>query len=416
MTAPSPSPAPSPAPAPVPALPPRITNPELKAKTEVRAVRTRRDLREFLNAPWKVHWGDPYFVPRLVAEERWFLDPARNPFFRHAERELFIAKHGEPSTVGTIAACIDRDFDAARGVRAGFFGFFDFLHDARVPEALLRAAVAWLRERGAVEIYGPCQLAPSHEAGLLVDGFQDDPAILTPYNPAGYASHFQRLGLEPWQDLLAYEVAPGPAPERLRRAAEGAARRHGAGAATALAVRPLDRRRLREETLLLRRIHEEAWRHGPLGRPVREEEALALAERLRTALDPAVALVLEAGGEPQAFAVALPDLNPVVKELNGRLYPFGWLKLRLARHAVDRARIALVCARDGARRRPGLVAPLLLALWEGLAARRYARVEISPVLGSDRRTRALLERLGARRTKTWRLFRVPPGWQGPSEA
>jgi hypothetical protein len=379
---------------------PRVTHPETKPATLIEVVETAEQLRRFREVTGYVYWHDPYYVPRLASEETRFLDEKKNPFFRHGEARLFVARHGQQKPVARVSAAIDRDFDAQHGKTYGFFGFWEYLSDARLPADTLAAAVAWLREKGAEEIIGPCSFTPAHPfPGMLIDGFDDDPTLQTTYSTVNHFGHTGRLPLEKWRDLFGYELSLGPAPERLRAAAERVAARRG------LTVRPLDSTRLEQELEVIRAVHDEAWKGTPAYVPLGTEDLRFLAAALGPAFDPGLWLILEEKGTPVGISVSVPDWNRVLKHQGGRTLPFGWLKALLVRRTIDRARVMFFGV-AGAARRPGAAAPLALATWEALERRGYRRVDLSCIYEDDRRALALASKLGARRTRTWRLFRV----------
>jgi ribosomal protein S18 acetylase RimI-like enzyme len=377
---------------------PRPTHPETKAPTLVEVVEGPAQLRRFQQVLAMVYWHDPYHVSPLLSAERTFLDPQKNPFFAHAEARLFLAKHGNEKDVGRIAAALDRDA-APGGKPRGTFGFFEFLGDARLPEHLFEVAAAWLRERGAGEIVGPCSLAPHHfGAGLLVENFDDDPVFGTSYNPINYPGFFARLPLEKWRDLYGYELSIREPPERLARAAADARKR-------GLTIRPLDPARLERDLEAARAIYNEAWKEEAGFAPVREDEWRFLTLGVPFALDPALFLFVEENGRPVGFSWSFPDWNRVLKHLNGRLLPFGWIKALLLKRAIDRARVFRLGVLDAAERGERTAA-LVEATWRAIAARGFRRAEVAHVPEENRRAIGLLEGLGARRTRTWRLFRA----------
>ncbi len=381
---------------------PRPTHPETKPGTVLEPIETAAQLRRFQGVVTTVYWHDPYYVRPLLAPERRFLDPRKNPFFGHAEARLFIAKHGNNKDVGRIALALDREARGPDGRPRGTFGFLEFLGDARLPEHMLRAGVAWLRERGAGEIVGPCSFTPHHpNLGLLVENFDDDPVFGTPYNPVNYPGFLARLPLEKWRDLHAFELdLSADPPDRLARAAVESRAREG------LTVRPLDLSRFDEDVEAARAVYNTAGPAAGLGfGAVGAAEWRFLVRSVRHVIDPALFLLLFEGDRAVGFAWALPDWNRVLKHLNGRRFPFGWIKAALLRRSIDRARLLWLGVLDPAERR-GRSAALIDAAWRALRARGYRRVEVSQVPEDAERAAALLERLGGRRTRTWRLYRL----------
>jgi hypothetical protein len=381
---------------------PRVTHPETKAETVVE-VSDPPAMGRFQEVPNYVYWHDPYYVPPLAAEERGFFDPAKNPFFKRGEARLFVASHGRGKPVARVAAAIDRDYDARHGKKHGFFGFLEFLGDARLPEILLGEAVRWLRERGAEEIVGPCRFTPDDPgAGLLIEGFDDDPTLDTVYNPVNYHGFMARLPIEKWRDLYGYEVAAGPPPERLSALAARARERRG------IAVRPLDLHAAKEIEAA-RALCDEAWAGSPQRAPIGGAELASLAGGRHGAIDPALVLLAEEKGRPVGLAAAIPDWNRVLKHLNGSLLPFGWLKAILLKRTIDRVRVVTFGALGKGPVRAARAAVLADAVWRAVAERGYARADLSPISEDDAPAIGLAEALGARHIRTWRLFRVLPG-------
>jgi hypothetical protein len=388
---------------------PRVTHPETKPATRVEEARGTEGMAAFQRVPELVHWGDPYWVQPLKSEERSRFFGDGSAFLRRGgEARLLVAWHGSGKPVGRVACFLDPAYDERAGRRAGFFGFLDFMNDARVPEALLAEAARWLRARGAEEVVGPVAFTPwSPARGMLVDGFYDEPVLFAEYGPPSYPGFTARLGLETWAQELGYELDLGAAPPEalLVKAAEVAAR-------DGLRVRPLDARRLEEEWELCRGISEEAHRGRPrYVAPPRDEWAalLPLVRKLLPILPEGGLVLEERDGRPAGFALALVDWNRVVKHQDGARFPIGWVKELLLRRTIDRVRLHEMCvARPGGAR----ALPLVAELWRGLRARRYRVAHIPGVPEESARARALLERVGAKRTRAWRVYRLPASFPG----
>lgn len=391
---------------------PRVTHPETKAPTTIAVVETVKDFTAFQRVPSFVYWADPFYIAPIRSEERALLDRAQNPFFGHGEARLLTAWHGHGQPVGRIAAFIDRDHDARTGRRSGFFGFFEFMNDARVPEALLAETCTWLRARGATEIFGPVHFTTSHPTlrGLQLDGFYDDPVYGNTYNAPSYPGFIVRLGLEKAFDEIGYELdTTAPPPEALAAKARAVAERDG------LRVRPLDLARFPAEWEAIRTIRDEANRATPRYVPPSkadfDREIPALIELIR--IVPDGALILEEHGKAVGYAIALVDWNRVLKHLGGSKFPLGWLRALLLKRTIDRVRITDVAVTGEAR---GRVLPLVHALWSNLTARGYKRAHIGPIAEDNARATALAAKLGATRTHAWRVFKVPDAFPGaPSE-
>lgn len=365
---------------------------------EVRPVRGRGELNRFLRLPWRIYADDPAWVPPLLSDLRRLLDPQRHPFHRHAEAEYFIAWR-EGRAVGRIAAVVNHRHNEFHDDRTGFFGFFESVDDPAVAKALLEAAEGWLRERGMERARGPASFSTNDESGLglLIEGHERAPVILMAHTPRHYPRLLEASGYTKARDLLAYLVDDPSPPTRLVAGVERLRRRGG------VRLRALDAKRLEDELEVVQSIYNSAWERNWGFVPLTEEEFADLARQLRPILDPELCVIAEVEGEPAGFALALPDYNQVLRHLNGRLLPFGFVKALWHRRRIDALRVITLGLRPGYRRL-GLDAMMYLRIFEKGVAAGYRRAECSWILEDNWEMRRGLERLGARPYKTYRLY------------
>lgn len=367
---------------------------------EVRPVRGWQGRRVFVDVPFRVHGGDPGWVPplRLSVHDR--ISP-RHPANAHQEVALWVAyRHGGP--VGRIGACVDRAFDRFQGVRWGWIGFYSSFDDAQVATALFDTATAWCRSRGATTAVGPADFTTNDELGLQVDGFDEPPAILTLQNPPYYQALWEGGGWDPLEDLWAwhFDKTTTALSERQRRVLGRIKGRAG------LRVRSLDMGDFDAEVGRFFDLYNAAWSHNLAFAPMAEAEIRHLAKQLKSVLNPTWAFGVEdAGGTLVGVCLALPDLNQVmVKVRNGRLWPLGGLRLLAGRRRVTNARVWALGIRPDYQNLA--VGPLLYQeIVDRLAADPYiATAEGGWTLASNHRINDQLEAMGARRSKTWRLY------------
>ncbi len=197
-------------------------------RLRVQAARNRRDLKRFIDLPYRLHARDPVWVPPLRRDVELLLSRTRNPFFEHAEAEYFIAER-EGLVVGRIAAISNQLHNETHGDRVGFFGFFESIDDQSVADALLNSVAAWCRERGHDVLRGPASFSVNDECGLLVDGFEMPPTLMMPHNPRYYIGLLERAGFTKAKDLWVYQggseeaLRPGPGAARPWHRADPAA-------------------------------------------------------------------------------------------------------------------------------------------------------------------------------------------------
>jgi GNAT superfamily N-acetyltransferase len=372
---------------------------------DIRPVESRRDLEDFVRLPWRVYRGDPHWVPPLLSGERALLDPARNPFFEHAEAAFFVAREGG-TPVGRIAAVHNRAHNETHGDRVGFFGLFECMDDARVARGLFDRAAEWVAARGLDTLRGPMNLSINDSCGVLVRGFDGPPFVMMPYNPACYERLIETAGFTKAKDILAYHFHPHDLSfDRIERARRVLARHRDRDA---VRVRSLDRRRWDEEMAALQSLFNRAWEKNWSFVPFSDREFRHLAASMKRIVDPDLVGILEVDGAPAGFGVALPDANIALREANGRLLPVGFLKVAMAMRRVRRVRVPLLGLVPEHR---GKGYDLLIC--EHLARRAFAKGyrggETSWVLEDNVAMRRGIENLGGILHRVYRIYdRVLP--------
>lgn len=368
-----------------------------------------RSRRAFLRLPWALYRDDAAWVPPLLVERRYHLSP-RRPYFRHARARFWVAYRGG-TPVGRISAQIDRLHLERYADATGFFGLLEAEDDPATFRALFAAAEAWLAAEGMRQAAGPFSLSINEECGLLVEGFDAPPMVLMPHGRPYYPGRVEEQGYRPEKDLLAYRLVEDlHIPEVLRAA--------GAKAGRQVTVRPLRRARLREELAILRDIFEDAWAANWGFVPFTEAEFNELGWVLRFVVDDRFVQVAELEGEPVGMLVLLPNVHEAIRDLDGRLLPLGWLRLawRLGVRTPRTGRVVLMGVRRRWQRTAlGLAVAVLMidaARSAGLA-RGLREVELSWILEDNRGMRSILEAIGSRPSKRYRLYRKPLAGPAP---
>jgi hypothetical protein len=289
----------------------------------IHKVESKADLRRFINLPYRLYRDDPVWVPPLRSEQWGQFDACRNPMLDHCEYELFLLLDGK-QVVGRVSAFLDHIAIKTWGEPIGFFGSYECVDDLQASRLLLETARDWLLERGMEKMRGPWSFA-SQEWGLVVEGFEPPPVIMAPYNPPYYNDHLTAFGLGKAKDLLVYigDIQEGyRMPERYLTLTDRVMERYG------VSVRAVDMSRFEEEVRIILDLSNIAIGDNWGYYPVTEDEARAIAHDLKQIINPKAVLIAEGpGGEPIGFSVALPNINALLRGLNGRLFPFGWLKL-----------------------------------------------------------------------------------------
>ncbi len=366
----------------------------------VQPVAGRRDLRTFIELPWAIYRDDPDWVPPLRVDMRKAFDPTAHPFHGHSEVQPFLAWRGD-RPVGRICAIRNRNHEAFHDEPVGFFGFFECYEDQEAAAALFDASRAWLADRGLEVMRGPTSFSTNEVTGFFAAGAPGPPVVMMAYNPPYYLDLVDRYGFRKAKDLWAWLLtADALETERLERAERAVIRRTGTR------VRTLDMARFDEELRRVRDLYNAAWEKNWGFVPMTDAEFDFMAAELKPVLDPDLALFVETeSGEAVGFALALPDFNEVLKKMNGRLFPFGILRALLHRRRIRTLRVLILGLREGYRGK-GIDALLYLAIMRNGLARGIVRGEMSWILEDNQKMNAALERMGARRYRTYRLYEI----------
>ncbi len=353
----------------------------------------------FLTLPERLYKNEPAWVPPLLLDLKELLNPDKHPFHQHADVQYFLAIRGG-EVVGRVAAIVNHQHISFHNEPIGFFGFFESIDDPATASALLTTAEQWVVERGMKQIRGPMNFSTNEICGLLVDGFELPPMLMMPYNLAYYSTLIERAGYSKAKDLFAYLIdvrEDATPPARLVRGIERLQQ------AQQVTIRPIHMGRFETEIKQLFRIYQESWKSNWGFVPVTEAELEHFVKQIRWIADPKLCQIAEVGGEVVGFALALPDYNQILQRIDGRLLPFGWLKLLWHKRSINATRILLLGLKPDVRLR-GLDAMLYLKFWEEAPKNGYPYVECSWILEDNWPMIRGLERMGAERYKTYRVY------------
>jgi hypothetical protein len=367
----------------------------------VKPVSTRREQKQFLELPWQIYRDYPHWVPPLRRMQRELVGYAPHPFQDVADMRTFLAyADGEP--VGRIAAILNHASNRFTGELRGYWGFFESIDDPHVAALLFDAARGWLAERGIFAVRGPASPSLNYECGLLIDGFDIDPTFLMPYNPPYYQALVEGYGWQKTQDLFTYLGTVDQLETldpKLLSVAEHAKERFN------VVVRPLNKRRYAEEIAMYLEVYNRSMA-GMWGFvPMTEAEIKRMSKELKMLLIPELALVAEVDGKVAGAVLGMPDYNPRIKKIDGRLFPFGFLTL-LSRKPFKRFR-AISTNVLPEFQMWGISLVLLGGLIPEVRKSGLQEAEFSWVAESNHLSRASLERGGTRLEKTHRMYDWP---------
>ena len=369
----------------------------------VRPVLNKADKFTFLKVPFEIYADDKNYVAPLFLERLEHLDLKKNPYFQHAEAQLFIAeKNGKP--VGRISAQIDRLHLERYKDDCGQFGFLESINDPQVFAALFKSAEDWLRAKSMKRVRGPFSFSINDESGLLIDGFDTPANMFMGHALPYYAQQVEKNGFAKCKDLLAYvRDMREPLPKILDRI-------YQRGAASGdVKIRPINKSDIKNEIRIIMDIFNDAWSNNWGYIPFTEAELNLLATNLKLLVPSQYGQIAYYKGEPAAFMVALPNLNEWIAGLQGKILPTGVFKLipKLISKKSRTIRVPLMGVRK--KLQDGAMGSLLSlgvikSVYDFARKRGVEEVEMSWILEDNHRMRHILETSGSRVYKTYRIY------------
>jgi GNAT superfamily N-acetyltransferase len=368
---------------------------------EIRSVSTARDLKRFIDLPFRLHANHPQWVPPLKLERRLFLNRRLNAFFSHGEAEYFLALR-DGRVVGRASAQVNHAFNDYQHKRWGWFGFFESEDDQEVAGALLDAAAAWLAERGMERMVGPADFSMNDESGILIEGFDLRPMVRQPWHPPYYRELVERAGMTKAMDLLMWNLEVTGRDKVLPVIWELAAKaesEHG------IRVRPMRRRQLRKDMDSFAEVYNSAWSENWDFVPYSKRDLDALAQEMQLVFDKHWAMIAERvdTGEVVGMAMTFPDINQVLARMKGKLLPFGWWYFLNKGRLTDRVRVGFLGVKPEYQH-TGVAARLYELHFDAAERRPQDGGEMGWILETNTAMNRGMEAMGGRVVKRYRVY------------
>jgi hypothetical protein len=372
---------------------------------DIRQIPMGGRIDDFLDVVDYIYKGDPAYVRPLDMELKDRLNPKKNPFFEHGEGAIFCA-YRNGFVVGRCTASIDRDHLERYGDGVGFFGFLDTVDDAEVARALLARAESWLRGKGMKRVRGPLSLNINEETGCLVDGFDTPPYIMMPHHRPYQAGLIEKAGYTKAKDFYAWRYSVGDLNKRVQRA------RQEIKALPEITVRKASMKTLAKDTELLVDVFNDAWSDNWGFVPFTRNEVKKMAADFKLLLMPEITCICSIDGEPAAVALAIPNLNELVRDMGGKLFPLGVPRLlwRLKVRGPRSARLILLGIRKkwrNSRKYAPLSAFMYAEMNDGAKKLGIKEGELGWTLEDNGRVNAGITMMGAKLYKTYRVYEKP---------
>lgn len=364
----------------------------------IKEIKSPKGIKQFVKFPWFIYHNDPNWVPPLIKDKMDFFNPDKNPYFQHS-RILLIMVFRDGKPVGRLSIHENIPHVQRHGEKIGFFGFFECIDDFSVTKKMFDYGKQWLYDMGYAKMRGPANFSINGEYSLLVKGFDSPPVVMMTYNPSYYVNLIERYGFKKSQDMYAYQMnfQKGLPEDVLRRAADVEKSHKN------FTVRKMKKNKLEEEVKIVHRIYTEAWDENWGAVPPTQEEIMKLADELKMILDEDIAFVGELNGEPVGFSLSIPDANQALIKANGRLFPIGLIKILWEKRKINGIRV-LVMGVLSQFRHQGFDTVFYKRTYEEGRKKGYLSAEASMINESNVSMKRVLERLGARIYKTYRMY------------
>ena len=369
----------------------------------IRAVSTSRARKAFVDFAWEVYRDDPAWVPPLKSEIHALLDPKQNPWFGHGRAALFLAERNN-RVVGRISAQIDDLVQVHMEPNLGQWGLFEAL-DGETAAALIAHAEQWLRDEGMTKALGPISISIWDEPGLLIDGFDQPPMVMMGHHRPEYRAWIEAAGYEKAKDLYTYELDIRmdmvPLIDRLIKAGEKNPR---------IRIREVDKSKFDEEAAIILNLLNDAWSENWGYVPLTEAEIAYAGKKLKPIIYEDLVRIAEVDGEPAAFMITIPDVNEMIADLDGRLFPLGWAKLlwRLRNPRTRRVRVPLmgVASKYQGTRLSAQLAFMLIEFTRRVCVEKYGvhTGEFGWVLEDNQGMMSIAQLPGANINHTYRIY------------
>lgn len=375
---------------------------ELSA-VKILKVENRKQLRNFVKFPWIVYQNDQNWIPPLINSQISKLDPQSGVFYQQGEAEAFVAIR-QNTIVGTVVPWMNHRANVFRNEKSVGFGFFEMLEDYEIAHSLLATVCDWARQRGATIIRGPLYFSPQDSPGVLIKGFDTLPPPMVGHTPAYYAPFLEKFGFMKHRDAFAYKIDLTPfrnninnLPSKLVRVANGVANRYK------IKIRNLNMDHWDNEIQAALFIFNEALGYQREGVPMDEAEFIKMTSDLKPIVDPKLVYFAEIDNQPIGLYIAIPNINEVLRQINGRLFPFGWYKLANASKYITLLSTKVLGVLDEYRNK-GVDALFYTRIAREAMARGHQWIDYSLVAEENQMANRIVQRMGGTVYKICRTY------------
>jgi len=366
---------------------------------KVLEVKSKKDLKKFIKFPFKLY-GKTFrnWVPPILMELKQTLNRDKNPYFEYSKGSYFIfVENGK--TLGRITVSINNRYIKKFKEKVGFFGFFECVNRQYVAKALFNTAASWLKKRGVKNMLGPFNFSTNEEGGLLLKGFDRPPMFMMTYNPEYYVDLYENYGLKKIKELWAWyvDIWTVNLPEKIKKFTEKTENRKN------ITIRKLNMKNLNDEVDIIQEIYNDAWENNWGFIPYTDREVKQLKDNLKLIAESELVFIAEVDGEPAGFIIGLRDINEIIIDMNGKLFPLGIIKLLIKKNRLKTMRVITLGVKKKFRSK-GLGVVLYYKLIKSAMSVGIVASEMSWILDDNYMMNNILEKINATKYKRYGIY------------
>jgi len=356
-------------------------------------------INDFIKLPYKIYKDNPYWIPQLDSESKKTLSD-KNPYWKHAKKQLFLAYDDKNNVIGRIAGIIDYNYIKFQETQIGYFGFFECIDNIEAAKLLFNAVKQWLMENNLTKMMGPMNPSTNDEVGFLYEGFDSCPKILMPYTHKYYLNLAEQCGLKKIKELYAYNipVALDDRMPRLTKALKIVQKRN-----PNITLKTFNKKNFKKELEDIIDVYNSAWERNWGFVPWTREEFEAIANDLVDLADSDIIMLACDGDKTIGMLIAIPDYNYVLKKMNGKLFPFGIFKFLYYKNKIKDLRLMIMGVKKEYRKK-GIEAYMALEALINSVKAGYQNCELSWILEDNIMTQRTAEMMSGKIYKKYAVY------------
>jgi hypothetical protein len=365
---------------------------------EIREVKDRKSLKQFIDLPKRIHLDHPNWVPPIYSEDWKYFDPKRNKEFQHSETVLALAVR-DNEVAGRIMGIINHRYNNFRQEKNGRFAYLECPNEKEVAHSLLDFIEQWSRERGMNKIIGPMGFSDQDPEGYMIEGFEYEPTLSTYINFDYMIDLLEEAGYRKEVDYVVYKLdITGEIPQFYRRIHQRVCRNQNF-----TLVEFTKRNQIKPHILAMFGLMNATFKDNYGYFPLDANQMKALGKKYLPVVDPRFVKLIRKDREIVAFVIGIPNMAPGIRKAKGRLLPFGIFKILHAMKTTKQLDLYLGGIKDTYRGR-GLDVMLGVPMIESAQRSGFTFMDSHHELETNLKMRAEMERLGGKIYKRYRIF------------